>query len=174
MPVHQQDVLTGLLHPEHDRLNRLQAVEERFRLPGGHILRIPQVLANELGVGQREVVVAPHPDESSGAVEREQLFPHRAVGPDDVLEVVLPELVAVAGFDIGETAAPVVVERGGVRVLVLEELVGLRAVAAVAVTHDDVARAVVDQFDAGPFVGLRETRRRLHSTRPPFTGLLRS
>ena len=71
------------------------------------LFRSPQVLADESGVTQVEIVVAPHPDQPAGAVELEQLLPHRAVGSDDVLEVVLPEFVAVAGLDVGEAVLPV-------------------------------------------------------------------
>src|SRR5699024_8820557 len=92
----------------------------------------------------------------AGAVELEMALPHGPVGADDVLVVVLPQLVAVTCLDVGEALVPVVVERGGVGVLVLQEFVRLRPVPAVAIAHDDVPRPVIDGLDASTSVRLRE------------------
>lgn len=56
--MYQQYVLAGLLVPEHDRLHRLQTVEERFSLAGAGGLRGSQVIADEVGIAQHDVVVA--------------------------------------------------------------------------------------------------------------------
>ena len=121
--VDDQYLLTSDPMLEHHGLDRLEPGQERLDLIGVRIGCRPQVGPHVAGVLQVDVVIAVHPDQPAVVVEGTNQVPDGPVRLDDVLVLVLPQLVAVAGFDVGEPLLPVVLQRGEIHVLVLEELV---------------------------------------------------